>query len=442
MARRHPKRQIEKIAASIRQFGFLNPLLIDDTEAVIAGLARLAAAKHLLMTTVPVIVASHLTPAEKRAYVLAENRLAELGEWDRDILGEELRELKILDRDFELELIGFEPIELDNLTRLKTNANLDKVPAPPLVPVTERGDHWELGDHRTLMGDALNPADVALLMGSGKARAAFLDAPYNVPIVGHVTKNAAHREFQMAVGELSATGFTEFLTTAHRNVANHVMDGGLIYSCMDWRHAENMLDAQRAAALGLVNICIWTKPQAGQGSFYRSQHEFVFVFKCGTAQHFNSIQLGRHGRSRSNVWAYQGVSGLVRESRVAHAQHPTPKSVTMTEDALLDCTEKGDLVIDVFGGGGTTLMAAERIGRRARLLEIAPEYVDVIVERWQSFTGRQATLAGTGLTFAQVRAQRAEVRARSPMPFAPAPHQPPPAVRIRTRAVTATSEGA
>lgn len=439
IARRHPQKQIEKIADSIRQFGFLDPLLIDETGAVMAGLARLAAAKHLLMTTLPVIVASHLTPAEKRAYVLAANRLPEHSEWDRDILGEELRELKTLDRDFELEIVGFETIELENLTRLKTDRDLDNVPAPPLVPTSQRADHWELGDHRALCGDALNPADVALLMGSGKARAAFLDAPYNVPIVGHVTKNAAHREFQMATGELSATGFTEFLTTAHRNVAAHVVDGGLIYSCMDWRHADNMLDARRAANLGLINICVWTKPQAGQGSFLRSQHELVFVFKHGNAQHLNRIQLGRHGRSRSNVWSYQGVSGLVRESRVDHASHPTPKPIAMVEDVCMDCTEKGDLIVDVFGGGGTTLMAAERTGRRARLLEIDPGYMDVIVERWQSFTGRQAMLVGTGLTFAQVRAHRAKARATPPEPAGCDTEQPIPTVRIRT--IAAKSEG-
>lgn len=441
IARRHPQKQIEKIADSIRQFGFLDPLLIDETGAVLAGLARLAAAKLLLMTTLPVIVTSHLTPAEKRAYVLAANRLPEHSEWDRDILGEELRELMTLDRDFEVEIAGWETIELENLTRLKTDHDLDNVPAPPLVSVSELGDHWELDEHRVLGGDALNPGSVSLLMGSGKARAAFLDAPYNVPIVGHVTKNAAHREFAMAAGELSATGFTDFLTVAHRNVADHIVDGGLIYSCMDWRHAENMLDAQRAAGLELMNICVWSKLNAGQGSMYRSQHELVFVFKSGKAQHLNRIQLGRHGRSRSNIWSYQGVSGLVRESRVDHERHPTPKPVAMVEDVCLDCTEVGDLIVDVFGGGGASLMAAERTGRRARLLEIDPGYVDVIVERWQSYTGRQATLAGTGLTFAQVRAQRAEARERRPEPVARNAVEPVATARIRTRTVAVKSEG-
>lgn len=441
IARRHPQKQIEKIAASIRQFGFLNPLLVDDTGAVICGLARLAAAQYLLMTTLPVIVASHLSPVEKRTYVLAENRLAEEADWARDILSEELRDLQTLDRDFDLEIAGWDTIELENLTRVITDRDLDEIPAPPLTPVSLSGDHWELGDQQTLCGDALNPADVALLMGAGKAKAGFLDAPYNVPIVGHVTKNAAHREFQMAAGEMSETRFTEFLTKAHRNVADHLVDGGLIYSCMDWRHADNMLDARRAAGLDLINICVWTKPQAGQGSFYRSQHELVFVFKNGKAQHLNRIQLGRHGRSRSNVWSYQGVSGLVRESRVDHASHPTPKPLAMVEDVCLDCTEKGDLLVDVFGGGGTSLMAAERTGRRARLMEIDPGYVDVIVERWQSYTGRQATLVGTGMTFAEVRAQRANMRSQSPVPLDSMDEQPPPTVRIRTRTVTSKSGG-
>jgi DNA modification methylase len=190
-----------------------------------------------------------------------------------------------------------------------------------------------------------------------------------------------------------------------------------------------MADMRRALGLSLFNICVWSKTQAGQGSFYRSQHELIYVFKKGKAQHLNRIELGRHGRSRSNIWSYQSVSGLVRSSRVEHEKHPTPKSLAMVEDALLDCTEKGDLVIDVFGGSGTTLMAAERTGRRARLLEIDPGYVDVIIERWQNYTGRQAKLAGSGLTFVQVRAQRAEARAQLAEPPSPTP----PSARVRTR---------
>jgi DNA modification methylase len=426
----------------MRETNVTEPLMIDETDAIIVGMDTLEAAKQLLMTTVPVIVLSHLTPVQKRAYAIANHRIPELGEWDREVLGEELRELSVIDPSFSLEITGFETIEIESLTRLKIESDLDEVPTRPTVPTSERDDQRELGDHRAGCGDALNPADLAALIGAGKARAAFLDSPYNVPIVGHVTKNAAHREFQMGVGELDEPGFTDFLATSHRNVADHMLDGGLIYSCMDWRHSDNMADARRASGLSLINICVFAKKNAGQGSFYRSQHELIYVFKKGKAQHLNRIELGRHGRSRSNVFSYQGVSGLVRGSRVDHEAHPTPKPVIMIEDILLDCTEKGDLIIDVFGGGGATLMAAERTGRCARLLEIDPGYVDVIVNRWQNYSGRQATLAGTGLTFAQVRAQRAETRVQQAAAPSQTQLETTTRVRTRTRPVIAKTEGA
>ncbi|MBX3485130.1 DNA methyltransferase [Phenylobacterium sp.] len=428
-ARRHSPQQIGKVRDSIKQFGFLNPILADETGAVLAGLARLEAAQQLGMRSVPVIVASHMTAAEKRAYVLAENKLAELAEWDREILGEELRELAALDLDFDLEIIGFTGVEIDALTDLKLDDGADDEPEVPSHPVTERGDHWQLGDHRAYCGDATDPVAHAVLMSGEKARTAFLDGPYNVPIQGHVTSNPAHREFPMGVGEMDDPRFTGFLATGLRNVATHMIDGGLIYFCMDWRHALHTLNAQIQAGLSQVNLCVWAKPGGGgQGSFYRSRHELVFVFKVGSKPHLNRVQLGKHGRNRTNVWEYPGVSGLNRESRTQHAAHPTPKNVDMVQDALLDSSEKGDVVVDVFGGSGTTLIAAERSGRRARLMEIDPRYVDVIIERWQGFTGRQATLVGSDLTFSQLRAQRAALVSQPP-----GMSSPPPRVRVRRR---------
>lgn len=405
-ARRHSHDQIAKIARSIQKFGFLNPILIDENGAVLAGLARCEAAKTLDMIHVPVIVASHLSAPEKRAYVLAENKLPELSVWDRDVLAEELRDLAAIDLDFDLEITGFDKIEIEVLTALEMEDGADQTPAVSAKAVSRVGDHWALGPHRLLCGDATNSTCLSTLMDGRLARTTFIDPPYNVAIKGHVTSKTSHREFAMGVGEMSEPGFTDFLATSLRNVAAHMIDGGIIYGCMDWRHASNMLDAQTAAELELMNVCVWAKPNAGQGSFYRSQHELVFVFKVGAGSHLNRIQLGKFGRSRSNVWEYPGVNGLNAQSRADHAAHPTPKPVAMVQDALLDSSEKGDLVIDVFGGGGTTLIAAERCGRHARLIELDPLYVDTIVRRWQDYTGRRATLVASGQTFDQITGER------------------------------------
>ncbi|WP_337187909.1 ParB/Srx family N-terminal domain-containing protein [Phenylobacterium sp.] len=284
-ARRHSPEQIGKVRGSIKQFGFLNPILIDESGAVLAGLARLEAAKRLGMRLAPVIVASHMTAAEKRAYVLAENKLAELAEWDREILGEELRELAALDLDFDLEIIGFTGVEIDALTDLRLDDGADDEPAVPIQAVTQRGDLFQLGDHRVYCGDATDPLAHAALMSGEKARTAVLDGPYNVPIKGHVTSNPDHREFEMSVGEMDDAQFTGFLATTLRNVATHMIDGGLIYFCTDWRHAFHTLTAQREAGLSQVNLCVWVKPGGG-------------AKEASTDRAMNSCSSSRRVRSR------------------------------------------------------------------------------------------------------------------------------------------------
>ena len=410
---------------SIRTFGFVVPIVTDDQYGVLAGMARIRAAKALGITHVPRIRVSHLTPAKMRAFVLADNKIAQMSGWDRTILAFEFKELSELDIDFDLDVTGFDKIEIEDLRMRCEEVTADEMPAVPHVAKTRLGQIWQLGDQRLTCGDATKPETYTALMQDERAHAAFLDPPYNVPIVGHVTSQAHHREFGMGVGEMSRPEFTGFLARSFTNVRSHLLDGGIAFVCMDWRHIPEVIDAHEEAGFSLLNLCVWTKPQAGQGSFYRSQHELVFVLKSGDAPHRNRIQLGKFGRSRSNVWSYPSVNGFNRAAMADHNKHPTPKSVLMVRDALLDCTDKGDVVLDNFGGGGATLIAAEMIGRRSRLVELDPIYCDVIIQRWEAFTGRQAILLETGQTYREVAANP---------PTAAATIAPP--TRIRVRAVT------
>jgi hypothetical protein len=281
--------------------------------------------------------------------------------------------------------------------------------------VTRPGDLWLLGPHRVLCGSALEAGSYATLMALGdrggeaeRAAMAFTDPPYNVPVAGHVCGLGAvkHREFAMAAGEMDAAEFTAFLNTAFGHMALHSLDGSLHFVCMDWRHIPELQAAGDAVYTETKNVCVWAKDNAGMGSLYRSQHELVFVFKAGRAPHRNNVELGRHGRHRSNLWSYPGVNSFGRRSEEGDllALHPTVKPVKMVADAMLDCTARGDLVLDPFLGSGTTLIAAERVGRRCRALELDPLYVDTAIRRWQALTGDVARNARTGRAFDEVAA--------------------------------------
>lgn len=396
-ARTHSPKQIEMIARSIKQFGFVNPVLVDDNLEIIAGHGRVAAAKKLGLSEAPVLRISHLSEAEKRAYVIADNRLAEKAGWDRELLAIELQGL--IDLDVDVASIGFEPAELDLVLDAARESAIDtrdapedQAPPPPGEPVTEPGDLYELGRHRLICGDATCATVLERLMGGERAHAAFTDPPYNVPIDGFVggRGKVARREFVMASGEMSPAQFEAFLKQSLGNVAQVCADGAIVFVCMDWRHVGEMLAAGSACFHELKNICVWTKSNGGMGTLYRSQHEFVFVFKHGQAPHRNNVELGRFGRNRTNVWAYAGVNafGAARDDELS--MHPTVKPVAMVEDALKDVTRRGDLVLDPFGGSGSTLIAAEKCGRQARLVELDPAYCDVIVKRFEAFTGKHA----------------------------------------------------
>lgn len=413
-ARTHSDRQIHQIAASIKEFGFTNPVLVDQEDRIIAGHGRVAAAKVLGLTELPVVRIEHLTEAQKRAYVIADNRLAEKAGWDADILKLELGELSALDLSFDLEITGFETAEIDFLIDSNT-ASVKEDPAEDIPnisggnPVTRPGDLWLLGDNKLLCADARQPASYKSLMNTEKARVVFSDPPYNVAIDGHVCGlgSIKHREFACASGEMSKEEFTTFLACVFRNLVEVSLDGAIHYQCMDWRHVGEMIAAGESAYSELKNICVWVKDNGGMGSFYRSQHELVFVFKVGEAPHLNTIELGKHGRYRTNVWTYAGINTLKKNRMDELAMHPTVKPVALVSDILKDASRRGEIVLDPFGGSGTTVIAAEKTKRNARLLEIDPLYCDVIVRRWQAFTKREACLAMNGKTFDEVASERA-----------------------------------
>ena len=408
--RRHSKQQIRQIANSIKAFGFNAPILIDRDGNIIAGHGRWLACRELGWSEVPTLCLDHLTPAQARAFLIADNRLAEIASWDDQLLAQQLKELSLLVLDFNIEDIGFEMGEIDlRISSLEdpaaTNDDLaDLLPElPASAPISKIGDLWVLGRHRLLCGTALNSMAFAALMGEERAATVFTDPPYNVPIDGHVSGLGAihHRPFPMASGEMDRSEFTAFLTRACRNLAAFSVDGSLHYLCMDWRHLEELLAAGREAYTELKNICVWVKDNGGMGSLYRSQHEFVFVFKHGRNGHRNNVLLGQFGRNRSNVWNHPGANSFARcgEEGNLLALHPTIKPVAMVADAILDCSARRDIVLDAFLGSGTTLIAAERTGRRCYGLELDPRYVDTIVRRWQALTGGNARHDASGRDF-------------------------------------------
>ena len=412
-ARTHSRKQVKQIAKSIEKFGFCNPVLVDDAKQIIAGHGRVEAAKLLGLEVVPTCLICHLSEAEKRAYILADNKLAENAGWDRELLAIELQGL--IELDVDIELTGFETAEIDLVLEEAREASgapvgpEDKTPEPSPGPaVTQTGDLWLLGDHRLLCGDARNKIAYERLLEGAKAEFVFTDPPYNVAIDGNVCGlgRIHHREFAMASGEMSEVDFTAFLQAVFAQLAENTVDGSIHQIFTDWRHLSEMLNAGRAVYSELKNVCVWNKTNAGMGSFYRSKHEFVFVWKSGTAAHLNNFELGQHGRHRTNVWDYPGISSG-RAGRLEElAMHPTVKPVAMVADAIKDCSRRTSLVLDPFCGSGTILIAAERTGRKARALEIDPHYVDVAVRRWQAYAGKAALLAETGETFEAVEERR------------------------------------
>jgi DNA modification methylase len=405
-ARLHEPRQINLLAKSIQAFGFNVPVLVDADNHVLAGHCRLLACQKLGIQEVPTISLDHLTPAQANAFKLADNRLSEIAKWDDNLLAIQLKELSLVDLDFDLEATGFTVGEIDLRIEGLDNVvedyddEIPEIPAGP--PVTQLGDIWLLGEHRLLCGNAQEAQSFEQLMNNKLAGMVITDPPYNVKVQGHVGGKGKikHKEFAMASGEMSSIEFTQFLKTTFDFLTKHSIAGSVHTIFMDWRHLPEIIEAGQSAYSAMLNMCVWVKNQAGMGSLYRSQHELALIYKNGTTPHQNNVQLGRFGRYRTNVWNYGGIQTMRHgEEGDLLAMHPTVKPTQMIADAILDCSKRHDIILDSFLGSGTTLLACERIGRRCYGMELAPAYVDTAIRRWQITTGEEAIHAETGQTF-------------------------------------------
>ncbi|HBP26545.1 MAG TPA: DNA methylase N-4 [Alphaproteobacteria bacterium] len=393
----HNRTQITKIRESIREFGFINPVLLDENLEIIAGHGRVAAARDMGMHDVPAIILSHLTDAQKRAYRIADNKLTELGKWSIELLHLEFTELSKLDLNFDLGITGFETGEIDLILDGDGVSDPKNDIIPPLNDADhrcKRGDIWSLGRHTIVCGDALKSDSYAAIMGDAKAQMVLTDAPYNVRVknIGSMGK-IKHDEFAMASGEMTSDEFTKFLGTFMRHAKDYSADGSLHYFFMDWKHVREISTAAASVYDEFKNICVWNKTNGGMGSLYRSKHELCFIYKSGHAPHINNIELGAHGRYRTNVWDYAGANAF-GGAKDDLKLHPTVKPVAMLRDAILDVTRRGDIVLDCFLGSGSTLIACELTGRVCRGIEIEEKYCDITIKRFETLTGQKAEKIG------------------------------------------------
>ncbi len=404
--RTHSKKQIEQIKKSVLEFGFTSPALIDENNRLLAGHGRVEAAKLAGLTSIPCVRFTHMSEAQKRAYVIADNQLALKAGWDEDFLAEELEALMGLEPGFDLSLTGFSIPEIDGLIaghkpEKPGNPDDDVLPDPSQVPRRcKPGDIFQLGTrHRLICGDARDYNTVAALMDGELARMVFTDPPYNVPIAGNVggLGQFKHGEFPMASGEMTKGEFTTFLKSSYTNLKAFSHVGSIHFICMDWRHMREMEEAADGIYSELKNLNVWVKHNAGMGSFYRSQHELIFVYKNGAAPHINNFELGQHGRYRTNVWEYAGATSFKANRLDELALHPTVKPVQMLADAIKDVSGRGDIVLDLFGGSGSTLIAAHKTGRRGYLCEYDAHYCDKILARFEAFAHEDAELIACGL---------------------------------------------
>ena len=406
--RQHDTKQLIKIQNSIENFGFINPILVDEHNEIIAGHARLAAARLAHLPQVPVIRLEHLSTAQKKAYRIADNKLAELGTWSIENLQLEFQELEKLDLDFSLGITGFDMGDIDLILEGKEAKADPKANNIPFIPdnevVTREGDIWILGEHRIICGNSLQKETLSQLMEDKKADMVFTDPPYNVKINGHVcgAGNVQHKEFKFASGEMTVEEFTQFLKTSFELLCMFSKDGSLHYICMDWRHIKEIMTAADVYDQ-FKNLCVWRKDNAGMGSFYRSQHELIFMFKHGKEPHINNVELGIHGRYRTNVWNYAGVNTPSVENAEKRAMHPTVKPVELIKDAILDASNRGGVVLDTFLGSGSTLIAAEKAGRICYGVELEPKYVDTAIRRYESLGEKYVAIhAASGKTYQEL----------------------------------------
>ncbi len=410
-AKLHKNKQVQQIANSIKEFNFNNPILVDNKNEIIAGHGRLLAAQQLGLKEVPVIRLLHLNEAQKRAYRIADNKLTENGQWDIDLLKLEFTQLEEFDLDFTLDITGFDTADIDlilddNLASKEVKID-EKANSVPFIPeneiVSQLGDIWQLDKHKIICGNSLEKETYRRLFENKKAGMIFIDPPYNVKIDGHVCGlgKVKHKEFEMASGEMSSVEFQEFLLNNFILLKEFSKNGSLHYICMDWRHIKEVINAGSVVFDDFKNLCVWNKDNGGMGSLYRSKHELVFIFKHGNNPHKNNVELGSHGRYRTNVWDYPGVNSF-GGSRDKLKLHPTVKPVEMVKDAILDVTNRGDIILDAFLGSGTTLIAFEKSGRICYGIELEPLYIDTTIRRWQEITGKSAIHIPTGNSYREL----------------------------------------
>jgi DNA modification methylase len=408
--RQHSQRQINQLADSIREFGLVMPVVVDGRGQVVIGHGRVLAARKLLMPRIPVVEIRHLSPAQLKALRIADNKLAQNAHWDERLLGESLLELKELDRDFDLSITGFSLPEIDLAIQKLSQPvveDIDDAGSETGVQVCQLGDLWQLGGHHVHCSDATSEAAFERLMTDNRADVVFVDPPYNVRIDGHASGKGKvrHREFAQGSGELSQEEFSRFLVGSCTLLEKYSKSGAIHFICMDWKHVDQLLVAGREVYSELKNIVVWVKSTAGMGSLYRSRHELICVFKSGTERHTNNIELGKHGRDRSNVWHYDSAGTQSRKGNNVLELHPTVKPVQLVMDALLDCSNRGDIVLDCFLGSGTTLLASERTGRICDGIELDPLYVDTAIRRWQNLTGKDAVRVSDGKLFRDIESE-------------------------------------
>jgi DNA modification methylase len=409
-ARSHSDKQVAQIAASIDRFGFLVPIIIDDANMIAAGHGRWEAAQRLGLPTVPVVRARFLSDSDRRAFAIAENRISDLSGWN-DNLADELKAL--FDSNYGIEITGFSTSDLDFAlpeTPVQSDADDVESPAPGALAISRVFDLWLIGPHRLYNGNSRLVESLEAALGGELAAMVFSDPPFNVKIDGHVSGlgKHRHREFFEATGEMTPAEFTVFLRTVFRNCARFSSNGSIHFQCMDWRHIREMLDAADGVYSAFKQLVVWNKGSGGMGTFYRSQHELLFVFKSGTAPHTNNFGLGETGRYRTNVWDYAGANSFHKGRDADLEAHSTVKPTAMVIDAMLDCSNKGDLVLDPFSGSGTTLLAAHHAGRRAAAIEIDPLYVDTAIRRLMAASGLDA-VRHDGRRFVDLEAELADL---------------------------------
>lgn len=410
-ARTHSDKQIGQIAASIRRFGWSSPIVTDDARNIVAGHGRWEAAKKLKLDEVPVIRMQFLSEADRRAFALADNRIAELAGWDENLLAAELTFL--LEDGFELEITGFTLADVD-LSIGEAPPEDDEpveLPDPDRDAVTLPGDLWLIGPHRIYCGDSRNASSYEALLGDERAAMIVADLPYNVPINGHVSGNGRvrHREFMMAVGEMSPAEFIAFMRAIFRMLVRFSVDGSIHYHFMDWRHLREILDAADGIYTEFKQLLVWNKTSAGQGAFYRSKHELIPVFKNGRGPHQNHFGLERY---RANVLDYPGACGFYKGRKQDLEAHPTVKPTALIGDLMSDCSSRGDIILDPCLGSGSTLLAAHHMKRRGYGIEIDPLYVDTAIRRL-TVASRTCAVHADGRTFEDVAEQRRAERKAS-----------------------------